>query len=86
MHSDVQTDCNGNKWKLLLYPGGRSQSTEQGWIAIGLSGARSRDDKEPLDIVYNIAVKDRNGTVHVNNGSSHVITPKVAGWGKDKYI
>eukprot|EP00956_Cyclotella_meneghiniana_P039570 scaffold174429_cov36-Cyclotella_meneghiniana.AAC.2 len=24
--SDVQTDCNGNKWKLLLYPGGLSRS------------------------------------------------------------
>ena len=56
--SEVQTDCNGNKWKLLLYPGGLSRST-YGCIGVSLDNV----NEEPFDISYGLAIKDANGTV-----------------------
>jgi hypothetical protein len=31
-----ETDCNGNEWSLLIYPGGESESDQQGFIALYL--------------------------------------------------
>jgi len=61
VESEVQTDCNGNKWQLVLYPGGRYKSTEQGWVGLYLFAV---EIKSSLNTVYTLDVKDANGAVY----------------------
>ena len=60
--SDHQTDCNGNEWKLELYPGGRSHETEQGWVGLYLRSY----NRASLDTACSMTIKDASGTVIVN--------------------
>eukprot|EP00956_Cyclotella_meneghiniana_P016812 scaffold26860_cov62-Cyclotella_meneghiniana.AAC.7 len=54
--SDVQTDCNGNKWMVKLYPGGESDDPEQGWISLYLHSVEKK-----VDVAYRLAVKNVDG-------------------------
>eukprot|EP00956_Cyclotella_meneghiniana_P011027 scaffold15443_cov50-Cyclotella_meneghiniana.AAC.6 len=72
VESEVQTDCNGNKWYLMLYPGGQSDSSEQGWISLYLY---PKEIKEPLDIAYSMAVKDSKGNVVKNDDGDCILQP-----------
>lgn len=53
-----QTDCNGHKWQLTLYPGGLGTNEEPGWTSLFLH-INNTDIK--LDVRFTIAVKDANG-------------------------
>ena len=53
VYSEVQTDCNGHKWNIKLYPGGKS-TTETGWIGLWLFSK----NEEALDTKYTLSVKD----------------------------
>ena len=59
MKSEIQTDCNGNKWKLELVPGGQSDASEEGWTALFLWNR----NEESLDTKYHFATKNANGAV-----------------------
>ena len=60
VESDVQTDCNGNKWKLVLYPGGQSDADKPGWIGLYL---HAEANKESLDAAFRLALKNVNKAV-----------------------
>jgi speckle-type POZ protein len=57
--TEVQTDCNGNKWKLCLYPGGESDTAEQGYISLYLMSC----NKEKIEAKYNFSIIDNGGNV-----------------------
>ena len=54
VYSEVQTDCNGHKWNIKLYPGGKS-TTESGWIGLFLH----TKNKEALDTKFTLSLKDK---------------------------
>eukprot|EP00956_Cyclotella_meneghiniana_P006245 scaffold8150_cov69-Cyclotella_meneghiniana.AAC.6 len=58
VYSYVQTDCNGNKWKLCLYPGGENDADEPGWIALYL---HAKGHSTSLDTRFRFGVKNVNG-------------------------
>lgn len=53
--SEVNTDTNGNHWKLQLYPGGCSDSVEEGMVAVILINAGDED------ITAKFTITARNG-------------------------
>eukprot|EP00956_Cyclotella_meneghiniana_P006247 scaffold8150_cov69-Cyclotella_meneghiniana.AAC.8 len=58
--SDVQTDYNGNKWELNLFPGGvYDDAGEPGWISLSLH----YKGKKTLDVACRLAVKNVNGEI-----------------------
>ena len=54
--SDIQTDCNGHKWRLQLYPGGQTSASEPGWISLYLCSGSVNN--ESLDTKYTFFVRD----------------------------
>eukprot|EP00956_Cyclotella_meneghiniana_P004753 scaffold5841_cov28-Cyclotella_meneghiniana.AAC.1 len=63
VESEMQTDCNGHKWQLKLYPGGRHVSPGR----VGLFIIFRSDDKNTLNVVCSLAIKDANGKSHGNS-------------------
>ena len=57
--SEVQTDCNGHKWYLEVYPGGEPSDDEPGWISLYLH--RGGNNCEELNVRTIIAVTDAYG-------------------------
>ncbi|KAL3770997.1 hypothetical protein ACHAWO_003312 [Cyclotella atomus] len=55
--TEVQTDCNGNKWRLKLYPGGERRNTKEGHVGLYL---RSCND-DSIDLKYNISIINYEG-------------------------
>lgn len=49
--SDLKTDANGNHWKQQLYPGGCSESVEEGMIAAILINAGDEDITAKFTII-----------------------------------
>lgn len=86
VESDVLTDSNGNKWQLLVYPGGINEYfNKQGWVGLYL---RSHN-KESLDTAYSMTIKDENGAVYASENDYFKFQP--AGvrhdtWGEPRYI
>ena len=62
VYSEVQTDCNGNKWRLMLLPGGEHDSDEPGCIALYLN-PDSRSN-ESLGLAFSFAIKGSNGAIY----------------------
>ena len=60
VYSEDQTDCNGNKWYLMLCPGGQSTTTEKSWVGLYLFPQKN---KESLEAVYRLAVRDANRAI-----------------------
>ena len=60
VNSDIQKDCDGNKWKLVLYPGGESDAGEQGWIGLYLYAV---ENNELLNAANRLALKNVNKAV-----------------------
>jgi hypothetical protein len=57
--SDKQTDCNGNKWRVQLHPGGETSDAEEGYTGLYLS---SRNE-EIIEAKYNFSIIDNGGSV-----------------------
>ena len=58
--SETQTDCNGHKWSLSLYPGGDTRNEEPGWVSLFLCSVNDSS----LDVNFALSIKDVNeGTV-----------------------
>jgi speckle-type POZ protein len=53
--SDEQTDCNGNKWKLQLYPGGTVDAEEEGYVGLYLNSCNTKtiEAKQNFSIIGN---------------------------------
>eukprot|EP00956_Cyclotella_meneghiniana_P027448 scaffold61475_cov56-Cyclotella_meneghiniana.AAC.3 len=83
VESEVQTDCNGNKWELHLFPGDNSSTNEQGWIALYLY---AKEIKESLDTVFSISVKDSKGKVVKNEEDDHLFEREDYGQGYYQFI
>jgi speckle-type POZ protein len=58
VYADEQTDCNGNKWKLCLYPGGESDA-EEGYVGLCLRSC----NEEIIEAKYNASMIDNRGSV-----------------------
>ena len=57
--SEIQTDCNGHKWHLALYPGGSGFNDEPGWSSLYLTSISAC--KSELDVRVTFTVKDAHG-------------------------
>ena len=67
--SKVQIDCNGNKWNLGLYPGGRSDATEKGYSELYLfcKNEQLSDNTEntySVDTKFCFYVMDASGSTY----------------------
>ena len=60
VYAEEQTDCNGHKWRLALYPGGDPLNEEPGWISLFLHSGNINEGE--LEVKFTITVKDANGT------------------------
>jgi hypothetical protein len=54
----VQSDCNGNRWSLELYPAGDQRAKESGRIALFLC---SKNAVPNLDVKIEFLIKDKTG-------------------------
>ena len=59
--SFLQKDCNGYRWCLWLYPGGRATNDEPGWVNLFLCSKNT----SPLDTKFVLLIKDKNGDIVV---------------------
>eukprot|EP00956_Cyclotella_meneghiniana_P024332 scaffold48767_cov67-Cyclotella_meneghiniana.AAC.6 len=75
VYSDVQTDCNGDTWKLKLYPGGNSAAGEQGWIGVFLIPV-SRN--EEFGAAFSLITKNTNGIVLREIRCDHMFQPRMS--------
>jgi hypothetical protein len=61
----VQTECNGNRWKLELYPGGERSAKTPGYVGVCLFRKDVDDESESanfeLDTRFVTCVKDADG-------------------------
>eukprot|EP00956_Cyclotella_meneghiniana_P033527 scaffold96769_cov63-Cyclotella_meneghiniana.AAC.5 len=84
VESEVQTDCNGNEWMLVLFPGGQSDSNE-GWVSLYINylGGANNDS---LDTAYSLDIKDANGTVYDNEDDDQLLEAGNNTWGYHDYL
>jgi hypothetical protein len=52
VYSDVQTDTNGNKWKLRLYPGGEPDALQE-YVGVYLRSCNANDIEAKFSITIN---------------------------------
>jgi len=75
VESDVQTDCNGNKWYLELYPGGEDYTAKEGWVGLYLWNDNRDFPSTTLDAKFSLAVKDADGATHCETHENHSALP-----------
>ena len=81
--SDVQTDCNGHKWFLALYPGGQTINKEPGRVGLYL---HSQNDAS-LHTKYIVSIKDSYGvTVKEFKQERNFLHEEDWGWGENQFI
>lgn len=70
--SEKQTDANGNKWKVDLYPGGRYRESK-GFVALMFSRIGGAEDEEQkgADASIHVSIRDKFGE-EVHEGSCWV--------------
>jgi hypothetical protein len=84
--SEVQTDCNGNKWKLHLKPGGDSRAEEPGCVGVYLFN--KNQDSVELNTRFEFCVKDAHGgnVAEKNRRYEWKFIPQEKGFGCYEYI
>ena len=82
--SEVQTDCNGHKWRIQLYPGGHSEavSREPGWVGLYLRDAKGGG---LFEAKFLISVKDAKGGTALEREADCEFNDKSA-WGFSMFI
>lgn len=56
--SDAQTDCNDNRWSLIMYPGGEGSAEKQGCVGLYLHYKETDEDYLPFSVRFTFSVKD----------------------------
>jgi hypothetical protein len=79
VESEVQTDCNRNKWRVALKPGGDRRAETPGYVAVFLFN--ENEDSVELDTRFVICVKDANGKIVVEKDCEFKLTPRGNGYG-----
>eukprot|EP00956_Cyclotella_meneghiniana_P005122 scaffold6381_cov69-Cyclotella_meneghiniana.AAC.2 len=82
--SKAKTDCNGNEWRLQLYPGGRSEAAEKGWVALSLHF--SHKNKCPVEAKVSICVENGNNEAIVGEINGDISFNPGYYWGNNQYI
>jgi hypothetical protein len=85
VYSEVQTDCNGNKWRLSVAPGGDNRAKKPGCIGVYLFS--QNEDSVKLDTRFAMCVKDANGKIVAEmNDFEFEFTSRKEGYGDLDFI
>jgi speckle-type POZ protein len=80
--SDEQTACNGNKWKLRLFPGGQRGAAEQGYIGLFLHSCNT----ESIEAKHNLSIINDRGVCALNRCNTfRTFDDDTNGWGDDLF-